>query len=87
MDPQNRPMAGSRVIVLIADEKDTHTAKEVVSTETNERGAFQFRKLKPGKYQVLVQQVGFNEMLYGNVTLTGRAHNRGWLRIVMEIAT
>src|ERR1051326_8166853 len=69
MDPQNNPLPGSRVTVFIADRRvvkpePSLDAKEIAWTETNERGAFRFRKLKPGKYRIIIQRSGFNEMQY-----------------------
>ena len=91
-DPTNAPVPGAEVVVVRAVRKKVsgqslwQAGPEIVSAYTSERGAFSFRKLRPGRYGLLIRKRGFDEMFYPRVLLNRHASKRNSIRITMELA-
>jgi|ERR1041385_539150 hypothetical protein len=92
VDPVDAPIQGAEV-VLVRGTKDVNAqgmarpGKQIVSVHTNERGAFFFSKLRPGRYGLLIRKFEFDEMYYQSILLNRRVRNRRWMRFRMELAT
>jgi hypothetical protein len=54
---------------------------------TDELGRFSFDKLSVGRYRLLVQSKGFQEIYFANVKVNPTRRGRRILRVMMEVAT
>jgi len=91
VDPANTPIHGAEVVLARATNEVnaqgmSSPGTQFVSVHTNERGAFSFSKLRPGRYGLLVRKSGFAEMYYQSILLNRRAASSSWIRLSMELA-
>ena len=77
-DPSGAAIVGAEIVLRAAD------GREVASRKSDNSGAFQFRNLAMGMYQITLAQPGFKEVNQ-QVKVTPASHTR--LHIVMALAS